>query len=261
MEKRNKVGSGPVTKNYILGKIVAELKKALGENLIYVISSGGVGSGVLIPGWSDLDFIVVIRKMTLNNKLIIAYIFQEIQKKYKVKLGGLAISVKEFRSPNIPLISLDGKVLQTILELGKGKQVMIFGKRPLIYFHPDREQIRKWSLNSIGQILWLHRRNILKKSFNTKTAFQEQIKQSIHYALNITKLAIQFFRGRTCYSDEQFLKYSGNVFPTHLIECLKKIISYKSNWPDSIKDKNWLKILNIVDDYIEKCSSYVFKKV
>jgi len=261
MEKRSRTGSGLVTKNYILEKIVARLQRALGENLVYIISSGSAGLGVLIHGWSDIDFVIIIRKMTLNNKLVIARILQEIQRKYKVKLGGLVITIKELRNPDIPLVSLDGKILQTILELDRGKQVMIFGKKPLIYFRPDRKQVRKWSLNSIGQILWLHRRNILKRNFNREKTPQEQIEQSIHYALNITKLAIQFFRGRTCYSDEQLLNHSSKMFPTYLIKDLKRIISYKSNWPDSIKTESWLKILNIIDNYIEKCSSYVFKKV
>ncbi len=261
MGKRNKAGSELVAKNYILEKIVAKLQKALRRNLVYIISSGSVGSGILIPDWSDIDFIVVTRNMTLNNKLIIARTLQEIQRKYKVKLGGLAIPIKELESPEAPLVSLDGKVLQTILELSKGKQVVAFGKKPLTCFRPDKTQVRKWSLNSIGQILWLHRRNILRNDFYKKRVLRDQIKQSLHYALNITKLAIQLLKGRTCYSDEQLLGYAGKVFPTYLIKDLKKIISYKNNWPNSIRIKNRLKILNIIDSYIEKCSNYVFKKV
>lgn len=245
----------------VFSNIARDIFKSIGKNFICLVTSGSVQLERALPCWSDLDFIVVCRRLDFITKIKLNKLFKNIKKNFRMKVGGVAISIDELTGSKILTSRLEGKILQSLLELQHGQQKLYyFGKKTRYPIHLtlNKKQIKTFTLNEIGRILALYRRLILRSDLQNKTNLMRVIKQSINYSIIMTKLAVQYFNDITCYSDEMILEQMMEIFPKNLVRQFKKILIFKIKWPENkkIKDK-----LNDIDEYLETFSSYVFEKI
>ncbi|MGC9048920.1 MAG: nucleotidyltransferase domain-containing protein [Patescibacteria group bacterium] len=245
----------------IFGDIARNIFKNVKENFICLITSGSIQLGQALPGWSDLDFIVVVKNLNFATKIKLNKLFKDIERYYRIKVGGVAVSIDELIKPEILIQRLEGKVLQSLLELQRGRQKLYFLKRNFkcpFCLILNKKQIKAFTLNEIGRIFALYRRLILRSDLQSKDGLVRLLKQSISYSIIITKLAIQYFSGITCCSDKLILEQAIKMFPKKLVKQFKKILIFKAKWPGSNKIKDQL---NEVDQYLESFLFYVFKRV
>ncbi len=134
----------------IFENITRNIFRNIRKNFICLLTSGSIQLEQVLPNWSDLDFIVVVKRLNLITKIKLNKLFKKIEKDYRTKVGAVVISIEELTKSQILAQRLEGKVLQALVELQKNRQkiyfVQKFSKR---IFCPifDKRQIRMFSLN------------------------------------------------------------------------------------------------------------------
>jgi len=114
--------------NKIKQSIVKIIKGNLKINLFAVVFAGGIASKNYKKLWSDIDILIVVEKLDLQTKEKIAQVIKILEKNYGLHFGINAITKPEFQNPALPAISMEGKTLQTLLNLKSSPERLIFYK-------------------------------------------------------------------------------------------------------------------------------------
>jgi predicted nucleotidyltransferase len=241
--------------------IVEKLTKRLGENLFAVISTGSVASKNYKKSWSDIDILIVVVKIELKTKRIIAETINSLSKKFKQRFGINVISKKNAESPILPSQSLNGKTLQALLDLKTSPERMLFCKiKEPKFYYPDEKEIKQYSLLNIGILVLNNRRNLTMQVPKTIEEYKRMVEKTIRLAFIITKLSIQYFNLTNCITNRDIVNEAQKLFKDFKFDVLKRNLRIISRW-SNINNYSYLgKTLQLTDDFIEKFSYYVFTK-
>jgi len=242
--------------------IIKLLKCALEGNLFAIVSTGSVARGYYKEKWSDIDVLVVAEKLDLKTKGQIATAVNILEKKYKKHFGLNVISKQEFQKPVLPTISMEGKTLQSLLELKMFPNRIIFCKDKSIknIYFPTKEDVKKYSISNIAMFLLRNRRTLCSQKTKLINDYKNIVTKEMRASFIITKLAIQYFVLHTCVNNEEIEQMAGKVFPDFNFETLKVNLRAINIW-DKTKKRSQLDALLILNDsFIENFSHYVFEK-
>ena len=114
--------------NKIKSSIVNKLLDTLNENLVAVILSGSFPN-LFKKGWSDIDLLIVVRKLDFNSKLKLAQVITKFENDTGLHYGTNVITKKEFLAPKFPEILLESKTLQCLIDLIKYPERIIYSFR------------------------------------------------------------------------------------------------------------------------------------
>jgi len=244
-----------ILKNYL----ISIFKKALGSNLIAIILTGSLPNKYFKKWWSDIDILIIVKKLDISTKQKIAQIKNLLEEKEGRHFGINIIDKLSATNPVMPNISLDGKTLQTLLEANKYPQNIIYINKDIMLYCPRKIDIKNYSLSNIGMLLLRNRRNLSKKVPKNIEDYKAITSKEMRAANIITKLAIQYFSGYTCKNDKDLLKKSNQIMDDFDFNTLKIINKKINNW-ESLTIEDLEDILEKTNNYIEKFSCYVFKK-
>jgi hypothetical protein len=244
----------------IFSNIADQLSRALKNEFIFLISSGSFFGSGEIKGWSDIDFVAVVKNVDLKNKLKINQVTHELEDFYKLKIGSVIIGRDELASPE-RILNLDGKAAQAVIELSAGLQKIFPAnkilRKPIFKF--KNEEIKNFSIKDIEKILSLYRRLIIRSDLNNQHLFREVVVKSVRYSIIATKLAVQAKFLKTINSDTDMAAFLQKNFSSRLSSVFRQIIAIKKTWPIK-NDKLNKKILQMIDEYLEHLIKYVLQK-
>ena len=109
----------------IKSSIVNQLLDILGENLVAVILAGSFPDSFK-EEWSDIDLLIVVRKLDLDSKLKLARAIAKSEDVMGLHHGINIITEEEFLTPRSPEILLEGKTLQALINLKKYPKRIIY---------------------------------------------------------------------------------------------------------------------------------------
>jgi len=243
----------------IFSNIADQLSHILKNEFVFLISSGSFSNAEEIKGWSDIDFVMVVKNVNLKTKLKINKALHELEDFYKLKIGSVIIDQDELMDSE-RILNLDGKAVQSIIELGVGlQQVFPANKmscKPMPKF--KNEEIKKFSIRDMGKISSLHRRLITRSNLNNQHSLKEVVIKSIKYSAIATKLAVQAKFLKTINSDTKIAEFLKKNFPSHLSSSFGHIVAIKKTWP--IKNDRLNKTIELTDKYLEYLFQYVIQK-
>lgn len=247
--------------NKVNQKVASLLRDKLGSELVALISAGS-SLGKYKDDWSDLDYLIVIKEVNIKNLGRIRGSLKELAGFYKAKFGLNVISKDEFLSPLFPCFSLEGKTLQTLLELGLDKNRILYSELETLenIYPPDFKDIRQYSLINIGIIKNSNRRDLLSKSTGKMEEKKKKVSKVIHAAFIITKLAIQYFTQKTCQSKKEILESAKEIFPDFDFLILDRDLIVINSWNNRRESGELTRIIESNSLFIERFSNYVFKK-
>lgn len=248
--------------NKVNQKIISALKASLNAELVAVVSSGS-SSGNYIEGWSDLDYLVVVKQVTYSILTKIKECFQQLKQVHKTKFGLNVISHREFLSPPFPTFYLEGKTLQTLLELNIDKTKLLYPEKIKTVgknYIPTLEEVRQYSLLNIGILKNLNRRNIVNIQDINIEEVREATSKIIHISFIIAKLAIQFFVEKMPTNKRQILKLAEGAFRDFDFLTLNQDLASINNWNGIKKISKFKKLITDNDIFIEEFANYVFNK-
>lgn len=253
MEQSNKQQS-------ILNYLTKNIQSGLGQNFVCIITSGSFLKTDKLDGWSDLDFVVVLRSANMRAKQFLGSLYKEIEVNFKISLGGVIVEESELQGD---FKLLDGKVVQTIIEFNAGDRVTLPDKIKLNGLRClNSKEIKDFSLIDSGKIFAIYRRLISRADYGSKNEIEKVFKKSIHLSIIMTKLAIQYLNNTTVLGDKDMLIVLNRDFPDSISSKFYLIIEFKNKWKDFAgQDAGEIhKKLLIVDDYFESLKKYVFEK-
>ena len=204
---------------------------------------------------------IVVEKTDLKAKRIIAEVISGLSKKFKQHFGINVISKNNSENPILPAQSLDGKTLQTLLNLKINPDRMLFCKikKPKFYC-PNKKEIKQYSLLNIGILFLSNRRNITMQNPKTLSEYKQVVAKTIRLAFIITKLAIQYFNLNNCTTNKNIIDEAQKLFEDFKFDVLKRNLKTINQW-SKMNNYSYLdKTLQLTDDFIEKFSHYVFAK-
>ena len=109
-----------------LSKMVISFCNKLRRNLFALILTGSLPAGYFKNDWSDIDILIVVKNLNLKTKQLIAINKQHLENHYRRHFGINVVAVENITKPVFPAISLDGKVLQTLREIKKHPERIVF---------------------------------------------------------------------------------------------------------------------------------------
>jgi 8-oxo-dGTP pyrophosphatase MutT (NUDIX family)/predicted nucleotidyltransferase len=256
--KKKKDKQQPPTK--FVHEVIKDFKKALSKNLFALILVGSVARRSYRKGWSDIDLIVVIKKMTIEAKYIVATLKTKNEKRFKTHLGINLITEGEVLRPNFPLDSLDGKVLQGLLELKKYPERLLYintgSKRS--FYTPSKKEIKEYSLANVGMFFRKNRKDLISGAPISGQKARETLKREIKASLTMVKLALQCFDQYSL--DAPLLMQVEKSFPDYDFGLFKFILRIVDSW-DAKSKKEISGAIKKADAFIESFSSYIFNKL
>lgn len=244
---------------YLITKI---LKDNLKNNIFAIVSVGSIASGNYKKSWSDIDVLIVVEKLDLQAKKKVAQIVETLEKKYGMHIGINTITKQEFQNPLLPVISMDGKTLQALLDLKFSPKRLIFCKNKCSkdIYSPSKKEIKDYSISNLAMFLLRNRQTLTRRSPKTMKEYKGIIAKEIRASFIMAKLAIQHFSLHNCKNNKEIIRKSEVLFSHFNFDTLKDNLKIIDKW-SQIKDYHQLdKILNSTDTFIEEFSHYVFKK-
>lgn len=245
----------------IKSRIINKILDALKENLIAIVLVGSFPDSFK-EKWSDIDLLIVVRKLNLDSKFKLARVIVKLEDDMKLHYGTNVITEEEFLMPKIPEILLEGKTLQALIDLKKHPERLIYFNKMIdlekVYF-PSINVLKQYSLSNIGMFLKRNRRT-LAATWHTNKSKKNLLKREIKASLIITKLAVQYFTGEPQDKYEDALNRAKLIFPDFNFEVIEDNFRIIKKWRELNNDKEILDIFKRVDEYIEKFVHYVFKK-
>jgi 8-oxo-dGTP pyrophosphatase MutT (NUDIX family) len=239
-------------------KMVKDLNKNLKTNLFAIISSGSVNKKNFVEGWSDIDVIIVVRKLRFFEKKKISVILTKLSKMYNIKIGIDVITREEFENPLLPWLTLPGKVLFTLTILKKRPENLLYGKITKRYV-PNKKTIMKYSLYNIWMLLFNLRKRIASEKIDKKS-IRNLVTKEIRIAFIVTKLALQYLTQESYENYEEILENAKREFKDFNFSTLEKNIAFIKKW-NSLRYEDLIKIAKETDLYLEKFVIYFLNKV
>jgi predicted nucleotidyltransferase len=182
--------------NKIKSSIVNKLLDALNENLLAIVLAGSFPDSFK-KEWSDIDLLIVVHKLNLDTKLILARVIAKLEDDTKLHHGINVITEEEFLTPRFPEILLESKTLQALIDLKKYPERLIYFDKAVDLekvYSPDIDTLKQYSLSNIGMFLKRNRRALTTTLYTDKSK-KELLKREMRASLIITKLAVQYFTG------------------------------------------------------------------
>lgn len=233
----------------------------LQENLVAIILAGSFPDSFK-DGWSDIDLLIVVRKIDLDTKLKLASTIAGLEHNTKIHHGINVITEEEFLTPKSPEILLEGKTLQALIDLKKHPERIIYLNKTIDLkkvYSPNVDVLKQYSLSNIGMFLKRNRR-ALTTTLYTQENEKELLKREIRASLIITKLAVQYSTGNPQGNYQDVLNQAKLIFLDFNFEVIDDNFSIIEKWQELNDNKEILEIFRRVDDYIEKFTRYVFEK-
>jgi len=247
--------------NKIKSSIVNKLLGTLQENLVAIVLAGSFPD-TFKEEWSDIDLLIVVRKLDLDAKLKLARVIAELEDGTKLHHGVNTITKEEFLSPKFPAISLEGKTLQALIDVKKHPERIIYLDRMLDLekaYSPDVDTLRQYSLSNIGMFVKRNRRALTTALYSDENK-KELLKREMRASLIITKLAVQYSTGKPQGEYQDVLSHAKLIFPDFNFEVIDDNFRIIEKWQEFNDDKEILELFRRVDEYIEKFARYVFEK-
>jgi predicted nucleotidyltransferase len=247
--------------NKIKSSIANTLLDTLQENLVAIVLAGSFPDSFK-EEWSDIDLLIVVRKLDFDTKLKLARVITESENNTGLHHGINVIAKEEFLTPKFPEILLEGKTLQAIIDLKKYPERIIYLDQTIELekvYSPNIDALKQYSLSNIGMFLKRNRRALTTTLYTDKNK-KELLKREIRASLIITKLAVQYFTGNPQGKYQDVLSQAKLVFPDFTFEVVEDNFRIIEKWQELDDDKEILEIFRRVDEYIEKFTRYVFEK-
>lgn len=247
--------------NKIKLSISDTLLDALQENLAAIILAGSF-PGSFKEGWSDIDLLIVVRKLDFDAKVKLARAIIESENSTKLHHGINVITEEEFLTPKSPETLLEGKTLQALIDLKKYPERVIYLHKTIELekvYSPNVDVLKQYSLSNIGMFLKRNRRALTTTLYTDKNK-KELLKREIRASLIITKLAVQYFTGNPQGKYQDVLNQAKLIFPDFNFRTIEDNFRIIEQWHELNDNKEVLDIFCRVDEYIEKFTRYVFEK-
>ncbi|MGC9599340.1 MAG: NUDIX domain-containing protein [Minisyncoccia bacterium] len=248
----------------VITSAVKALKGTLASNLAAIVMTGSAARKVYRDGWSDVDLLLVVERMNIKTKNNIAGMTRKLERKTKIHYGINVVTTKEVVHPNLPIVSLDGKTLQALVELKRHPDRLVYVKKGRFskFYTPTAEEAREYSLANIGMFFRKNRRDLTaagRFTADEAIGLKEILKGEIRASLTIVKLAIQYFGE---YSEETpLLDQARKTFASYNFTFLKLAQETIQNWHNLNDKKDISELVMQADRFIEKFGAYVFRKV
>ncbi len=245
----------------IKSSIVNQLLDILGENLVAVILAGSFPDSFK-EEWSDIDLLIVVRKLDLDSKLKLARAITKSEDVMGLHHGINIITEEEFLTPRSPEILLEGKTLQALVNLKKYPERIIYLDKTIDLervYSPNVDTLKQYSLSNIGMFLKRNRRALTTILYTNENK-KELLKREIRASLIITKLAVQYFTGKPQDKYQDILNQAKLIFPDFNFKVIEDNFHIIEKWQELNNEEEILEIFRRIDEYIEKFTYYVFKK-
>lgn len=249
--------------NRIKQSIIKIFKNNLKDNLFAVVFVGSIATANYKKSWSDVDILIVVEKLVLQTKKKIAQSTKSLEEFYKQRFGINTITKQEFQNPVLPVISLDGKTLQALLDLKLSSERLIFSKnkqKNKIY-SPSRKEIRDYSISNLFMLLLRNRKTLTTQTPKTLKEYKDMVAKEMRAGFIMAKLAIQYFTLHNCINNKEIIQKAENLFTDFNFKILKTNSQLIDKWSQIRKRSQLDKILKSTDMFIEKFSYYISKKI
>jgi predicted nucleotidyltransferase len=245
----------------IKSNIVNKLLNILGENLVAVVLAGSFPDSFK-KEWSDIDLLIVVRKLDFDSKLKLARVITKSENDTGLHHGINVITEEEFLTPKSPEILLEGKTLQCLIDLKKHPERIIYLDKKISLdnvYSPNVDVLKQYSLSNVGMFLKRNRRTLTTTLYTDENK-KELLKREIKASLIVTKLSVQYFTGKSQDKYQDVLNQAKFLFPDFNFKVVEDNLYIIEKWRELNNGEEILEIFRRVDEYIEKFTRYVFEK-
>jgi len=241
-------------------KIVGLFNKRLKRNLQAIILTGSLQTKGFNEKWSDIDIIIILDEINLRDEATTAKTSKELEKKLGRHIGINILTKRQAERPIKPSVFIPGKSLQMFNEFTSDQ--VIYQRDPsLKLFRPNKKEVREYSLINIGFLQTFSRRTLSTNTLRTKSDYKKTLEKEIRIAFIITKLAVQYFTGKTCDTKPIIIETASITLKRFDFSPLIKMQRLIDHWGTPMTKKNYINRLKIANNYIENFCEYVQRRI
>lgn len=248
--------------NKIKQSAIEGLTKALGRKLFAIFLTGSASQNSFKTGWSDIDLLVVVDGLDFDAKRSISEIVNYLEKSSSVHHGLNVIDKNELYGPYMPRISLDGKVLQAMIDLKKYPERLIYARENIdvgSVYSPNDVVMKEFSLDNVGIFIRRNRQTLTKTPVDSDDKLKELLKKEIRAALIVTKLSVQHFTNTSQDAYNDAIAQAQVIFPDFDFGALKGAMEVVNSWGTITDREQILTVFRQIDSFLEGFSEYVFR--
>lgn len=243
-------------------KIVNVFSQNIGNNLFALISVGSLTTKHYLESWSDIDLIVVFDQISFSDKNTISKIKSRLENTYKKRFGINIITRQEATSPILPVISIDGKTLQGLLDLNTHPERLLFCRESgVVFFVPDSQTIKEYSISNIFMFLRRNRKSLTSDLSSVDVPLKNVTEREIRASFIMTRLAIQYIKGINCSGYKEISETAKELFPHHDSSILSSLEKAIRRWNTIEKQSEIRNLLRNADSYIESLAKYILSVI
>lgn len=233
------------------------------DNLFAIVSVGSLAVGDFKNNWSDVDLLVIVKKLDLEVKLKVANLKKMLDAEYKIPFGINVITEQEFTNPHLSVISLDGKTLQAMLELKFFPNRLLYscGVSMDEIFSPNREETKAYSLSNFFMLLLRNRKTLSSHRLSSTEEYKKALEREIRASFIMTKLAVQYFISLEHFEHQYILIQAKSIFKDFNFDVIDKVSALINSWKDLDSINEMKNIFESIDFYIENFGSYITKLI
>lgn len=197
---------------------VETLERSLRPSLVAVIGQGSAW-GDFVPGWSDIDILLVVRSVEPDLLMNISRFQAAATTTSGFRIGVSIASRDEVTKPIDPVRSLHPKILQALHELASDSGRLHFCIDGQAFFVPSVEQVRAFSEMSRWQILhdlrtsYARRASVWLGAYDDFEAIRTVTRHYVANSFIAAKMAVQEQKDHTCRTKQEIVDLVTSLSP------------------------------------------------
>ena len=244
----------------IIDQFLRSCRRELRSRLSAVVLSGGLARRDFRVGWSDIDILVVIKELDLKTQTFLSSLKQKVLSRYKVKIGLNVITEAEAVAPRYPEFTIDGKVLQTLWELSRHPERLLYGNTEKL-FVPTPDVVRAYSLLNIPRVLMDSRKALLSATTKTARDLRSLVAAQVRSAFICTKLALQHVeKGEMILDYPDLIRLAQTTFPEFEFTPLVAALRCIEKWPQ-VNERELGRLFQRIQRYNQTFPNYFCDKI
>lgn len=225
----------------------------LGESLELIILEGSANSSSWIEGWSDIDFLIVVKDLSFELQRSLPSLSNKLEREFNTPVSLDAVSLKQITSSELFLCLNQAKTIQAIYEYHLFPSRLVYSKNDSILYKPSKEEILFISLRNVFYFYQEIHKAIQRTLTDDPEDLKSLTRRVLRHLFNLIKFAVQYKSLETPQGRKEIILLAKTAFNYIDLNSIEELSQNIQNWQFvSTKPEILQELLSVTLRYTDK---------
>lgn len=201
---------------------------SLEDNIVSILKGGSASREEIIPGWSDLDYLIVLKKMDFESQAKIRDQKLAAQQKYGIKLGICVVGADELSNSEKTWYRMTFKNMPFLIT-SETESTVEYGDDIRNSFELTENMVQKDALNFMSFNFEKFKRKVLDLKLGDNGNLRKTLYDCIKICFSSVKMGVRYF-SNPADSEKPFNDMIMELYPDFDMDTYEHIRSLRINW-------------------------------